>query len=131
MKIMFTFDRNLQLSKSKMFYSHKMRNQKRYFATKVTHREVKQNVTTTWVIYIIYQEFYSLYDTPSWGRHGRDRMVVLIYNYLSDQCLSPPTLWVWIPLMAWVLDTTIMRWGLLVTCDRALVFSEYSDFLHQ
>jgi hypothetical protein len=57
MKIMFTFGRTLQLYKSKMFYSHKMRNQKRYFATKVTHREVKQNVTTTWVIYIICQEF--------------------------------------------------------------------------
>ena len=30
-----------------------------------------------------------------------------IYNYLCNQCLSPLTLWVWIPLMASVLDTTL------------------------
>jgi len=85
---MFTFGRTLQLSKSKMFYSHKMRNQKRYFATKVTHREVKQNVTTTWVIYIICQEFYYTYILYMIllhkGCHGRDRMVVLVYNYMSN-----------------------------------------------
>ena len=27
---------------------------------------------------------YSLYDTPSRGCHGRDRMVVLVYNYMSN-----------------------------------------------
>ena len=30
-----------------------------------------------------------------------------IYNHLCNQCLSPLTLWVWIPLMASVLDTTL------------------------
>ena len=30
-----------------------------------------------------------------------------IYNYLCNQCLSPLTLWVWIPLMVSVLDTTL------------------------
>ena len=29
-----------------------------------------------------------------------------IYNYLCNQCLSPLTLWVWIPLMRGVLDAT-------------------------
>ena len=30
-----------------------------------------------------------------------------IYNYLCNQCLSPLTLWVWIPLRRGVLDTTL------------------------
>jgi hypothetical protein len=30
-----------------------------------------------------------------------------IYNYLCNQCLSPLTLWVWIPLRWSVLDTTL------------------------
>jgi hypothetical protein len=33
---------------------------------------------------------YSLYDTPSRGRRGR--VVVLVYNYMSNQRLLPPTL---------------------------------------
>jgi hypothetical protein len=31
----------------------------------------------------------------------------LIYNYLCNQCLSPLTLWVWIPLRWGVFDTTL------------------------
>jgi len=30
-----------------------------------------------------------------------------IYNYICNQCLSPQTLWVWIPLRWGVLDTTL------------------------
>ena len=33
-----------------------------------------------------------------------------IYNYLCNQCLSPLTIWVWIPLMWGVLDT--------ILCDK-------------
>jgi hypothetical protein len=47
-----------------------------------------------------------------------------IYNYLCNQCLSPLTLWVWIPLRRSVLETTL--------CDKvcqwlatAQWFSEY------
>jgi len=39
------------------------------------------------------------------GHHGRDRMVV--YNYLCNQCLSPLTLWVLIPLRRGVLNATL------------------------
>ena len=42
-----------------------------------------------------------------WGRHGRGRMVVWIYNYLCNQCLPPLTLWVQILLRRGVLDTTL------------------------
>jgi hypothetical protein len=41
-----------------------------------------------------------------------------IYNYLCNHCLSPLTLWVWIPLRRGVLDTTlcdkVCQW--LATC---------------
>jgi hypothetical protein len=30
-----------------------------------------------------------------------------VFNYLCNQCLSPQTLWVWIPLIRGVLDTTL------------------------
>ena len=51
-----------------------------------------------------------------------------IYNYLCNQCLSPLTLWVRIPLRRDWLDTTL--------CDKvcqwsSMVFSGYSGFLHQ
>ena len=42
-----------------------------------------------------------------------------IYNYLCNQCLSPLKLW---------LRTLFMA---SVTCDRSVVFSWYSGFLHQ
>jgi hypothetical protein len=54
-----------------------------------------------------------------------------IYIYLCNQCLSPLTLWVWILLRQGVLDTTLCDSSLSVTCDRSVVFSWCSDFLHQ
>jgi hypothetical protein len=54
-----------------------------------------------------------------------------IYNYLCNHCLSPLTLWVWIPLRQGVLDTTLRDKSLSVTYDRSVVFSWYSGFLHQ
>ena len=45
-----------------------------------------------------------------------------IYNYLCNQCLSPLKLWV---------RYNIMWSSLSVTCDRSMVFSGYSSFLHQ
>ena len=62
------------------------------------------------------------------GRCGRDRM---IYNYLCNQSISPLTLWVWIPFRWGVLDTTLCDKVLSVSCDRSVVFSGYSGFLHQ
>ena len=41
------------------------------------------------------------------GRRGRDRMVVGFATKLRNQCLSPPTLWVRIPLRRGVLYTTL------------------------
>jgi hypothetical protein len=54
----------------------------------------------------------------------------LIYNYLCNQCLSPLTLWVRIPLRRGVLDTALID-SFSVTCVRSVVFSGYSGFLHQ
>ena len=51
-----------------------------------------------------------LHQNYYWGRRGRDRMVHFcswIYNYLCNQCLSPPKLWVRIPFRWGVLDTTL------------------------
>jgi hypothetical protein len=42
-----------------------------------------------------------------------------LYNYLCNQCLSPLTLWVWIPLMARCTLYNIMWWSLSVTCHRS------------
>jgi hypothetical protein len=54
-----------------------------------------------------------------------------IYSYLCNQCLLPLTLWVRIPLMARCTRYNIMWSRLSVTCDRSVVFSRYSGFLHQ
>ena len=51
-----------------------------------------------------------------------------IYNYLCNQCLSPLTLWVRVPLMARYTRYNIMWWCLSVTCVRSVGFS---GFLHQ
>ena len=51
-----------------------------------------------------------------------------IYNYLHNQCLSPLQLWVPIPLMARCTRHNFMWSSLSVTCDRSVVFSEYSGF---
>ena len=65
------------------------------------------------------------------SRRGRDRMVVrfttiyaiIAYHHLSCDFES----------RSWgdVLDTTLWDKVLSVTCDRSVVFSGYSDFLHQ
>ena len=56
-----------------------------------------------------------------------------IYNYLCNQCLSPITLCIRITFMARCSGTryNIMWSSLSVTCDRSVVFSGYSGFLHQ
>jgi hypothetical protein len=38
---------------------------------------------------------------------GGRRGCMVVYNYLCNWCLSPLTLWVWIPLRLGVLDTTL------------------------
>jgi hypothetical protein len=50
-----------------------------------------------------------------------------IYNYLCNQCLSPLTLWVRIPLMRGILDRTLDYKS--VTWGKSLVLSGYSGFL--
>jgi hypothetical protein len=54
-----------------------------------------------------------------------------IYNYLCNQCLSPLTLWVWIPLIEMYSLYNIMSSCLSVTRDRSVIFCGYSGFLHQ
>jgi hypothetical protein len=54
-----------------------------------------------------------LYEGPSWSwSYG-----CWIYNYLCNQCLSPLTLWVGIPLRRGVIDTTL--------CDKSSVSGSY------
>jgi hypothetical protein len=45
-----------------------------------------------------------------------------IYNYLCNQCLSPLTLWIRIPLMARCTRYNIMWQSLSVTCGRSVFF---------
>jgi hypothetical protein len=55
-----------------------------------------------------------------------------IYNYLCNQCLSPQLkMWVRITLMARCTRYSFMWSSLSVTYDRSVVFSGYSDVLHQ
>jgi len=54
-----------------------------------------------------------------------------IYNYICDQWISPLKLWARIPLMARCTRYNIMWQSLSVTCDRSVVISRYSGFLHQ
>jgi hypothetical protein len=54
-----------------------------------------------------------------------------INDYLCNRCLSPLKLWVWIPHMARCTRYNFRRYSLSVTCDRSMVFSRYSWFLHQ
>ena len=57
--------------------------------------------------------------------------VTWIYSYPCNQCLSPLKLWVRIPFMASCTRYNIMWSSLSVTCDRSVVLSGYSGFLHQ
>jgi hypothetical protein len=54
-----------------------------------------------------------------------------IYNYLCNQCLPPQKLWIRIPFMARCTLYNIMWYSLSVTCNRSVVFSGHSGFLHQ
>jgi hypothetical protein len=72
---------------------------------------------------------YVCHNGPSWSwSYGTCNW---IYNYLCKQCLSPLMLWVGIQLMVRCTRYNIMWWKLSVTCDRSVVFSGYSCFLHQ
>ena len=55
--------------------------------------------------------------------------MVFFYNYLCNQCLSP--LMLWVRIMARCTWYNIMWSSLSVTCDKSVVFSWYSGFLHQ
>ena len=71
--------------------------------------------------YIIQSYILSLGPSWSWS-YGS-----WIYNYLCNQYLSPPKLWVRTPFI-----TIIIMWSSLsVTCDKSVVFSGYSDFLQR
>jgi len=65
--------------------------------------------------------------------NGKDS--TLIYgkepSWSCNQCLSPLTLWVRIPLKARCTWYNIMWHSLSVTCCRSVVFSGYYGFLHQ
>ena len=78
--------------------------------------------------YLVYH--YIIMNTYQRGCHCCARMVVGFYNYLCNQCLSPPKLWVWNPFMACSTWYNVM-WYSLSTCNRSVVFSAYSGFLHQ
>jgi len=67
----------------------------------------------------------------SWGQLGLWTYGSWIFNYLCNQCLPPLKLWVRTPFMVRFTRYNIMRSSLSVTCDRSVVFSGYSGFLHQ
>ena len=76
-----------------------------------------------YVIYIVWY-YQIIYFTWTWS-YGS-----WIFNYLCNQCLSPVT-WVRTPFMARCTRCNIMWYSLSVTCNRSMVFSGYSGFLHQ
>jgi len=64
---------------------------------------------------------------PSWSwSYGN-----WINNFLCNQCLSPLTLWVRIPLMVRCTRYNIMRYNLSVNYGWSMVFSGYYGFIHQ
>ena len=85
--------------------------------------------------------FYSFYSVKNYrGRRGRSRMIV--YNYLCNQCISPLTLLVRIPLRRGVLHTTLYdkvcqwfpagRWfspGTLVSSTNTTYRQEITEIL--
>jgi hypothetical protein len=83
-------------------------------------------VLHSWSIYHLSCLFHLLRPSWSWSR-----MVVEFYNYLCNRCLPPLKLWVRTPFMVRCTRYNIMWWSLSVTCDRSVVFSGYSSFLHQ
>jgi hypothetical protein len=65
------------------------------------------------------------------GRRSYDHMVVTSWIYLCNLCLLPLKLWVWIPLRRVVYNTTLCDKICQWLCDRSVVFSRHSNFLHQ
>jgi hypothetical protein len=57
--------------------------------------------TVWWLLIRIYTLSHYCCKGPSWSYDS------WIYNYLCNQCLSPPTLWVRIPIRRGVLDTAL------------------------
>ena len=55
------------------------------------------------------------------GRGAVVFVIVWIYNYLCNQCLSSLTLWVRIPHIAFCTRYSIMWLSLSVTCDRSVI----------
>ena len=64
------------------------------------------------------------------GRRSCDRMIVG-FTTTYDQCLSPLTLWVRMPLVGKCTWYNFMWESSPVTCGRSTVFSRYYGFLHQ
>ena len=54
-----------------------------------------------------------------------------IYNYICNECPSPLTLWVRIPLLTRCTRYSVMWYSLSVICGRSVVLSRYSRCLHQ
>ena len=74
-----------------------------------------------WNVHMIY-----IYKGSSWSwSYGS-----WIYNYLCNQCLSPLNVMSSNPTHAWCTHYTIMWSSLSGACDRSVVFSRYSSFLH-
>ena len=65
------------------------------------------------------------------GCRGHDSLVVKTYNHLCNQWLSPLKLWVQTVFMARRTRYNIIWYSLSVTCNRSVVLSRYSGFLHQ
>jgi hypothetical protein len=74
-----------------------------------TYRKSRTNLITYYISMVSLYNMYSWFGRNIayfWGRRSRDRGS-WIYNYLCNQCLSPLTLRVRIPLWRGVLDTTL------------------------
>ena len=78
-------------------------------------------VCLTFIAYEVFNQSFITESCPWWCNSW-------IYNYVCNQCLSPFVLWVRI-LIREVYNS--MWSSLAVTCDRSVVFSESSDFLHK
>jgi hypothetical protein len=66
---------------------------------------------------------------PKLFKQGKPFYGSWIYKYLCNQCLSPLMSWVRLLFCRGVFDTTLC-YKVSVTCDRSVVFSGYTGFLH-
>jgi len=77
--------------------------------------------------FITIATFYCNQKGPSWSwSYGS-----WISNYLYNQCLLPLSVVSLYPAQARCTQYNIMWSSLSVTCNRSVVFSVYSHFLHQ